>query len=131
MLLVPLEFGTVEETHWGCRVTFNDGAQTNSVPHFHDHHYFVISHRCGYGDDVQKYCVEHDFAHMFISQHILQTHSQVLRALADFSPVPPAVAAYEEAMAQMFQRWLRASEEPIIGGIDWHHMKWEALKLLE
>jgi hypothetical protein len=36
----------------------------------------------------------------------------------------------EEIAVQSFQRWIRASEQPIVGGVDWFAMRNAVLKLL-
>jgi hypothetical protein len=127
--LVQLEFCTVEKTDWGCCVRFPDGSSCPAVPH-DSHHYHVVAHRCGYGDDVHSYCFEHEFAHAFVEERLHRRPSRVLWALAHGGMLSGKDAAYEEIAAQTFQRFLRANEEPIVGGVEWHEMKRDALALL-
>jgi hypothetical protein len=91
----------------------------------------VIAHRCGYGDDVDRYCWEHDIAHHLVAHWLQDAESAVLAGLARRRPLTGRQAAYEEMMAQAFQRWLRANEQPIVGGARWHDWKAEALALLD
>lgn len=114
---------------YGALVTFRDGSKVASTPH-QTPHYYVIAHRLGYGDDVMAYCREHEFAHLFMEEAIHDRPSRVLYGLARGAPLSDTDALYEEAIAQMFQRWLRANERPILGGIDWDDLKQGALHLL-
>lgn len=128
--MIQLEFCTVERTDWGCCVRFPDGSSAPAVPQTVPH-YTVIAHRCGYGDDLHAYCVEHDFSHAFTEERLHRRPSRVLWALAHGGMLSGNEAAYEEIAAQVFQRWLRANERPIIGGIAWDDLKRDALRLLE
>lgn len=127
---IRLKHCEVRLWHWGCETVFPDGSSVPSVPH-ESPHYWVISHRCGYGDDILAYCVEHDFAHAFVAEKIFGGPSAVLSGIAQGRPLKGSHAAYEELAAQTFQRWLRANERPIIGGCDWDGWKAEALELLD
>lgn len=116
---------------WGCATRFEDGSSAPSVPDWVGAHYAVIAHRTGYGDDRLAYCVEHDFAHSFVAEKLFDRPSEVLLSLAHGKTLSGRRAAYEEIAAQVFQRWLRANERPIIGGCDWDGWKREARGLLE
>jgi hypothetical protein len=119
-----IEFGTdVVWTH------FPDGTSCPATPHLTPH-YHVIAHRCGYGDDVMAYAREHEFAHAFCEERLHERPSRVLWALAHGSMLSGREAVYEEMIAQVFQRWLRANERPIVSGVDWDGMKRDALALL-
>lgn len=125
-----LRFCTFTRTDYGCWTAFRDGAGFGAYPHPEDHHYRVVAHRLGYGDDVLAYCVEHEFAHSFVAERLMGRTSQVVWALAHGEMLSGPEAAYEEIVAQTFQRWLRANEQPIVAGVPWHALKAEALSLL-
>jgi hypothetical protein len=127
--LILLPGVAVEWTDTGCRTTFEDGAQTDSWPH-DTAHYHVVAHRCGYGDDILAYCREHDACHVLLARRLMDMHSPVLWAQAHGEPVAPGLAAIEELTVQSFQAWLRASQRPIVGEIDWDGLRSEALALL-
>lgn len=127
--LRPLRGSTFEPTEFGCRTTFWDGKSAPSIPH-DTHHYHVVSHRCGYGDDVMRYCREHDFVHSFLAERLLGKTSPVLWDVAHGIQPRDKWYVYEEATVQMFQRWLRANERPILADCDWDALKAEALAML-
>jgi hypothetical protein len=127
--VIRLEFCTVEFHPWGARTTFPGGETVDATPH-DTHHYHVISHRCGYGDDVMAYCREHEFAHAFVAERLRGAKSVVLWGLAIGQMPDRGAVTYEEVVAQAFQRWLRAHERPIISGVDWDALKADALELL-
>jgi hypothetical protein len=52
--VVRLKHATIERTAFGCVTRFGDGSFVNSVPHPQDRHYYVVAHRCGYGDDLMR-----------------------------------------------------------------------------
>lgn len=114
--------GTVRFTDWGAITSFPDGTSCPSTPH-DTHHYHVIAHRCGYGDDILRYCQEHDFAHMLIEAFVHERPSRVLWGLAHGEEISAKDALYEELAAQTLQRFVRAGERPIIGGIDWEQLR--------
>lgn len=130
-MMIELRFSTIEFRSWGVRVRFPDGPFADGTPHPGMTHYHVISHRCGYGDDVLRYCQEHDFAHAFVEERLFMRPSRVLRGIATGKMLGGPEAAYEEAFAQMFQRWLRTGERPIVSGVDWDALKREAVGLLD
>jgi hypothetical protein len=84
----------------------------------------------GYGDDILRYCQEHEFAHSFVAERLLDRPSMVLSALARGAVVSGRVATFEELTAQAFQRWIKAHERPIISGVKWDALKTDALTLL-
>ena len=127
---IDLRFCSVERTEWGTCTRFPDGTSCPSVAH-DSAHYHVIAHRCGYGGDLAAYTFEHDFAHAFVEERLHCRPSKVLWGLAHGVMLSGHDAAYEEIAAQTFQRWLRANERPIIGGVNWDALKHEALALLE
>lgn len=115
---VTLKYCTIDFTDWGAVTRFPDGSECPSAPH-DTHHYHVIAHRCGYGDDILRYCQEHDLAHALIEQEVHNRPSFVLQSLAHGHTPAAELCLYEELAAQTLQRWARTNERPIIGGIDW------------
>ena len=128
--MIRLKHSTIERTDFGCVTRFNDGSYVNSTPHPRDQHYCVIAHRCGYSDDIHTYCYEHDFVHLFLSEWLHDRPSPILWALGHGSELTGHEAALEELGVQTFQRWMRAAEQPIVGGVDWFSMRRRALELL-
>lgn len=144
---IRLDHATLTEFPWGCTVVFHeDGAEVGSVPHPAMQDYRTIASRCGYAlralgsrepegmfwqRACQAYCVEHEFAHLFVWQELYGRPSLVLRRLADKKPLTGAESAPEEFLAQGFQRWIRDRERPIVGGVPWGQMRDKALALLE
>lgn len=120
---------TVTYTQEGCFTSYDDGTSYGAHPH-DTHHYYVIAHRCGYGDDVLAYAREHEACHHIVGHWIKQGGSDVIGPLAHGVQPDPVKAVMEEAMTMIFQRWLRANERPIIGGVDWDGLKVRALTLL-
>ena len=119
----------VEYVDWGCMSYFSDGSEFGA--HAHDtHHYHVIAHRSGYGDDIWRYANEHEVIHHLVGEIFYDGVSPIIWALAHGSDVTPEEAAKEEAMVMLIQRWVRANERPIIGGIDWDSIKARAIELL-
>lgn len=98
---------------------------TEAYPHPDDHHYHVIAHRCGYGDDLLAYCREHELAHALVAQCIGASRpSTVLWHQARMlGPAPVGLSIFEEIAAQALQRWVRANERPILAGADWDAIK--------
>jgi hypothetical protein len=127
---ISLCFATVEYTAEGCVTRFDDGASFGALPH-DTHHYAVIAHRTGYGDDLLAYCREHEVCHLIAEEALRGRPSAILWGLAHGQPVAPLEAVYEELAAQALQRWLRANERPIIGGVDWDEIKRYALAKLD
>jgi hypothetical protein len=121
---------SVEFYDWGCRVVYPDGTTVDATPHYTPH-YHVIAHRCGYGDDVLKYCQEHEVAHLFVGEWLGRGESHVLWELAHGRAPDLQIAVQEEATTQVVQRWWRANERPIIGDVDWDALKRVALDLLD
>lgn len=122
-------FATVTSDGWAVTVTFHDGKTCPAVPS-DDPHYYVIAHRCGYGDDRAAYCFEHEVAHLIVSEFFWGLPSVVLRGVAEGKPLSGASAATEELMAQTLQRYVRAKEEPIIGGVKWGELRAKFLAAL-
>lgn len=117
-----------ELTIEGCVSTFADGEKVWSVPRYNDHHYYVISHRLGYGDDVMRYCREHDFFHHFVAQWFFDSPSQALWAAAHGKD--GSAAPMEEMATMAVQRFVRAGERPIVSGVDWDRLRSCALYTL-
>jgi hypothetical protein len=130
MRTITLPHATVTYTPEGCYSTFTDGSSYGALPH-DSHHYHVIAHRCGYGDDILAYAREHEVFHHIVGEHFYGGVSPVLWALAHGREISAEEAALEEAMVMTLQRWVRAGERPIIGGLDWDGLKASALDLLD
>jgi hypothetical protein len=128
--MILLQYARIEWTPEGATSWFPGAASYSTRPH-ETPHYYVIAHRCGYGDDVIAYAREHDFCHHFVAERLQRRPSQVLAALAIGREPDPIEALIEEMAVQMFQRWLRANERPIVGGVDWDALKADALGLLD
>lgn len=120
----------VSFTDWGCTTLFTDGSTVPAQAHHDDPHYRVIAHRCGYQDDTLAYAREHEVAHLIVEEVLHGRPSRVLWGLAHDAPLDAHDAAYEEAMAQTLQRFVRANEQPIIGGVDWGAMRSRFLEVI-
>ena len=129
-MIIALDHSVIEWTDYGAMTVYKDGKRVPAAAHFDDPHYRVLAHRLGYGDDVMAYCREHDFCHEFLNEKLRGTPSPVMRGVAEGQEVDPIDAAMEEAFVMAFQRFLRANERPIIGGIDWDKLKADAIRLL-
>jgi hypothetical protein len=127
--VILMQHAGIRWTDDGAESVFAGGRSWATQPH-ETHHYFVIAHRCGYGDDVLAYAREHDFCHHFVAERLRGQVSQVLAPLAFGREPDPGAALFEEMGVQLFQRWLRANERPILGGVDWDGLKREALALI-
>ena len=126
---IRLKYATIQFTSWGCKTTFEDGAEANAIPH-QIPHYYVVSHRLGYGDDLLGYTREHEFSHSFLEERLYDRPSRVLWGVARGELLSGLDACYEEMAAQNFQRFLRANERPIVSGVDWDSLRRDALALL-
>lgn len=129
-LHIPLKYCSVYFEPWGCRVQFPGGEEATAIPH-NTPHYRVIAHRLGYGDDTLAYCHEHELCHELVAEFLHDRPSSVLWNVAIGRPLTGPESAYEEIAAQTFQRFLRANERPIVGGVRWDEMKARALDLLK
>ena len=130
MRTIHIEDARIEFHDWGAKTIYADGAFVDATPH-DTHHYHVISHRLGYGDDVLSDCQHHEACHELIAQFCAGTHSEVLWALAHGKIAAPAIVTYEELAAQTLQRFLRANERPIVSGVKWDALKEYALEVLD
>jgi hypothetical protein len=128
--IVALRYCEVGWTREGAVTVFHDGSEAETYPH-QVPHYSVIAHRLGYGDELLRYCQEHDFFHSFCEEYFRDRPSPVLWGIAHGSSIAISVAAYEELVVQACQRWVRANERPIVGGVDWGGFKSHALALLD
>ena len=122
----------VEWIEGGATTRFPDGTHFEAYPHDTDD-YSEIAHRCGYGEGYAAhrlaYCREHELCHALMDREF--RGSSVIRTLAQGVQPSFTASAREEALVQMFQRWLRSNERPIlIAGCDWDAWKAEALKLI-
>jgi hypothetical protein len=126
---ITLKYAVIEPTDLGCRVYFQDGKFCDAHAHATDH-YKLITARLGYGHDTLAYCREHEFAHCFLEEKFFDRPSKALWAVAHGPMLSGPHSAYEEIAAQTFQRFLRANERPIVGGVRWDDLKAEALEKL-
>lgn len=116
----------------GAYTRWSDGASYAAQPDHADHHYTLIAARCGYSPDHAgrlAYCREHEAFHHMVSEWIMDGPSYVLWRLAHGAAPDPCLAVAEEALTMTFQRWVRANERPIIGGVDWDGLKARALEV--
>lgn len=134
----------------GCYSTFTDGTHWGAQPHATPH-YDEIARRCGYFRRERRrrqetiahyerdvaapartaYCVEHEVFHHVVGEVFYGGPSPVLWQLAHGLDVDPMQAALEEAMVMTLQRWVRAGERPIIGGVDWDYLGDRCLAVLD
>lgn len=146
-----LDRATVHLTDDGCYSVFHEdgsawGAQPHATPHYDE-----IARRCGYFRRERRrrqetiahyerdvaaparmaYCREHEVFHHIVGAVFYGGHSPVLWALAHGLPITDQAAALEEAMVMTLQRWVRAGERPIIGGVDWDGLQLRALLVLD
>lgn len=127
---MPLKIGdvvtakhcVVNIADYGCVTIFPDNSMFGAHPH-DTHHYHVISHRLGYGDDIWAYCVEHEIAHVVVAEFFHDRASHVIWELAHQREPAAMETLHEEVLAQMLQRWARTHERPILGGVDWDGLK--------
>jgi hypothetical protein len=127
--MISLRHCEIEWTDFGCATRFADGSEIGAHPHATPH-YHVIAHRTGYGDDLMAYCREHELAHAFTQEALHDRPSPILWALAHGDMPSGRAAAEEEVFAQTFQRWVRAAERPIIGGVPWDDWRARFLALV-
>ncbi len=122
-----------------CTVSFHDtfswtqfpsGQGYGAVPG-KDDSYQTLTRRLGYGDDTLAYCLEHDFLHSFVEQEVYDRPSPILYALAHGLDAPETTA-YEEALVQLFQGFLRAGWDMTATqpGVDWWNIRIKARILL-
>jgi hypothetical protein len=121
---------TVIYHDWHCVSHFSDGTSFGAYAH-DTHHYHVISHRTGYGDDIHLYAKEHEVIHHLVGELFYHGVSPILWALAHGGQVSNEEAVKEEALVLLIQRWIRANERPIVSGANWDAIKTRALMLLD
>jgi hypothetical protein len=125
-LIIQLQLCTVTFFEEGCvRTQFRDNSTFEGWPHDIDN-YHQIAQRVGCGT-IERYCQEHDFCHNFLAQEIKHNVSTVLWPMAHGAPVPRYEGLGEEALVQMFQRWLSDYEEPLLEGPYWLDLRNKAL----
>jgi len=130
MRTIQIGNATVTYTPEGAVSTYPNGTSYGAHPH-DNHHYHVIAHRCGYGDDILAYAREHEVCHHIVGCWIKGGGSDVIGPLARSVEPEPLAALFEECLVMTFQRWLRANERPIIAGVDWDGLKARALAALD
>jgi hypothetical protein len=74
---------------------------------------------------------EHELCHLALEEWLHDRPSRILWGLAHGAPLPPHECAYEELAAQALQRFVRAAERPIVGGVDWDALRAFTLAKLE
>jgi hypothetical protein len=119
--MIRLRFAELEYTADGAVTHWPDGTSWGAQPHDAPH-YHALAHRLGYAGDILQYCQEHELADHLIAE-AFGSHSPVLWALAHGEQPGPMFAAAEEALAMTLQRYARASEVPLIEGVDWSALK--------
>lgn len=136
MLKIDLWHCDVWQTEKGVAIQHVDpvlrtpiGILIEGHPH-HTPHYFIVAHRCGYGDNIFQFAVEHDLFHAWVAEHFLGQPSNVLWKLAHGTHADPTEAAQEEIWVQTIQAWVQANVRPIVGGVDWDQLKTDALGML-
>ena len=128
--MITLKFASVQYTDFGAVSFFKDGTFWGAEPH-DTHHYAVVSHRCGCGDDLMRFAREHEVLHHLLVEWLYDSPSPVLWGLAHGEPIEPPLSALEEMGVQALHRWVNCNERPIVGpDIDWDGMKSRALELL-
>lgn len=141
MRVLTLRHATVTYTPEGCYSTFRDGSSYGAHPH-DTPDYNEVAQRCGYqgvwdglpdlsGLARLAFCREHEVCHHLIGERIYGGPSPVLWALAHGEEVAPEDAVLEELAVQALQRFVRAGERPIIGGVDWCGLRDQALAVLD
>ena len=128
--IIILKYASLEYHEHGAVTHFPDGTRYGTHPHPWDPHYHLAAHRMGYEDDLMAYAREHELAHLLIEEWLYDRPSRILWGLAHDEPLSAEEAVYEEAAAQMLQRYVRANEQPLIGSIDWRAMRRRFLELL-
>lgn len=128
--MIKLKHCIVEWVSEGVKTTFADDVATTAWPHVHDPHYAVATRRAGYLDDTMTYCREHDFLHAFLAEELADERSHVLWCSATNETPEPVRAYQEEALVQVFQCWLRADRECLIGEMPYHALRDKARGLL-
>jgi hypothetical protein len=114
--MIRLRFCTLEYTPEGAMTKFPDGSSYGALPHPEMPSYYVVANRLGYGDDLLTYCRHHELAHHLIAEEF-GSHSPVIWSLAHGEEPPRMVAAAEEALAMVLQRYATrdASGQPKLG----------------
>jgi hypothetical protein len=130
MSFVYLDRCKVIQTSVGVTVEFFDGSTIDGTPH-DTPHYYLVSNRTGYGDDIFKFCVEHDLFHAWVYQYFKGQVSPIQWALAHDNEMNPFDAMIEELLVQTCQVFIRGNVRPSIGSIDWDHFKIATTNMLD
>jgi hypothetical protein len=120
--MIRLRFCTLDYTPEGAVTRFPDGSSYGALPHPDKPHYWVAAARAGYGENILLYAQEHELAHHLIGEEF-NSHSPVIWALAHGGEPSRMIAAAEEALVSVLQRYARANELPLIEGVDWDALK--------
>lgn len=129
--MMRMKYCAIEWTEQGSQIRFDNGLICSSIPH-DTHHYYVIAHRCGCGDDVHMYCRDHELAHVILSEVLERRAPRVLLETAQYGhALDWGASIMEECTAQMLQRWVRCGERPIIGNCDWDALRTKFLQCVK
>lgn len=125
-----LEYSTVSFYQTWAWTQFTTGQGWGSVPH-RTTAYRRLTARMGYRRNIIAYCLEHDFLHSYIEQELNDRPSPILYALAHGEPAPKTTA-YEEALVQMFQMFLRSGADMTATqpGVDWWKIRENVRQIL-
>ena len=131
MQTFELRYCTVTWYDGWCWTEFDEtGEGWGAIPS-HDEHYYRLAARLGYGDDIKRYCVEHDTCHSLVEQEVFDRPSPIIWNLAH-GLTHPKDTVYEEALVQFFQAFLRGGWEMTAAApdIDWWAIREKAWLLL-
>ncbi|SER58788.1 hypothetical protein SAMN05216548_12725 [Faunimonas pinastri] len=130
--VIQLTFCRIEVYPGDVVTHFPDGTYYGSQPH-DTPEYRALAQRLGYGHDIDAYNVDHEFCHSFLPEVLNGQPSRVLWALARGRMAPRMEILHEEALAVMFQGFLRgdiimAATAP---KLNWWDVREEARGLLK
>lgn len=93
------------------RTIFVDGAEAHASPH-RTADYLEHARSKGCGEDVWRYCVEHDLAHVILGE-LIGTPSPVLWFVAHHMPTDAPAFEAEEKAAQALHAYLNQAGWPV------------------
>lgn len=133
MKTISLLFCRVDYEHGNFVVThFPDGTSCGALPH-ETEAYRALTKRCGYGDDIWHYCIEHEVAHSFVAQELYRGVSRVLWGMAHDQVAAKLDILHEEELTISLQAFTRAHLLPgsSAPGFSWFTLREKFLRLLE
>lgn len=83
---------------------FSDGSEAHACP-YDDDAYRAHARKSDVGDDVDRYCLDHDIAHAWFGDAICHGPSPVLHAVATGRTLPQEQIDLEEEIVQRMQRY--------------------------